>query len=197
MLDASSVPAVSERLNSLWTDSTVTPALLVRKTQLEADQIAAQQIQKRLHPEKLEQLAGYETEVFYQPCRAVGGDRRSRRPKKYQNCFSVLRRKLASARLVTTHENNWAPLGAINRGFDPFHEAINTRAPPLTWHRMKSQAICHHSKIRGRLFTSYSGRYGQLFWDNGIGTVDRNSKQLTVRVSEQVVTAARPVRRFE
>jgi serine phosphatase RsbU (regulator of sigma subunit) len=46
----------------------------VRKTQLEADQIAAQQIQKTLHPEKLEKLAGYEMEVFYQPYRAVGGD---------------------------------------------------------------------------------------------------------------------------
>jgi serine phosphatase RsbU (regulator of sigma subunit) len=47
---------------------------LVRKTQLEADQIAAQQIQKTLHPEKLEELAGCEMEVFYQPYRAVGGD---------------------------------------------------------------------------------------------------------------------------
>jgi serine phosphatase RsbU (regulator of sigma subunit) len=46
----------------------------VRKTQLEADQIAARQIQKTLQPEKLEELVGYEMEVFYQPYRAVGGD---------------------------------------------------------------------------------------------------------------------------
>jgi hypothetical protein len=46
----------------------------VRKTQLEADQIAAQQIQRTLHPDKLEALAGYEMEVLYQPFRAVGGD---------------------------------------------------------------------------------------------------------------------------
>lgn len=46
----------------------------VRKTQLEADQIAAQQIQKTLQPEKLEELAGYEMEVFYKPFHAVGGD---------------------------------------------------------------------------------------------------------------------------
>lgn len=46
----------------------------VRKTQLEADQIAAQQIQKTLQPERLEPLAGYEMEVYYQPFRAVGGD---------------------------------------------------------------------------------------------------------------------------
>jgi sigma-B regulation protein RsbU (phosphoserine phosphatase) len=46
----------------------------VRKTQLEAEQIAAQQIQKTLQPEKLEELVGYEMEVFYQPYRAVGGD---------------------------------------------------------------------------------------------------------------------------
>ena len=47
---------------------------IIRKTQLEADQIAAQQIQKTLQPEKLDQLAGYEMEVFYEPFRAVGGD---------------------------------------------------------------------------------------------------------------------------
>jgi serine phosphatase RsbU (regulator of sigma subunit) len=47
---------------------------IVRKTQLEADQIAAQQIQKTLQPEKLEELAGYEIKVLYQPFRAVGGD---------------------------------------------------------------------------------------------------------------------------
>lgn len=46
----------------------------IRKTQLESDQIAAQQIQKTLHPEKLEDLPGYEMEVFYKPFRAVGGD---------------------------------------------------------------------------------------------------------------------------
>jgi sigma-B regulation protein RsbU (phosphoserine phosphatase) len=47
---------------------------IVRKTQLEADQIAAQQIQKTLQPEKVEELPGYEMEVWYDPIRAVGGD---------------------------------------------------------------------------------------------------------------------------
>jgi sigma-B regulation protein RsbU (phosphoserine phosphatase) len=47
---------------------------IVRKTQLEADQIAAQQIQKTLQPEKLEELVGYEMELLYEPFRAVGGD---------------------------------------------------------------------------------------------------------------------------
>ena len=47
---------------------------VVRKTQLEADQIAAQQIQKTLQPEKLEELVGYELQVFCEPFRAVGGD---------------------------------------------------------------------------------------------------------------------------
>ena len=47
---------------------------IVRKTQLETDQIAAQQIQKTLQPEKLEELVGYEMEVFYEPFRAAGGD---------------------------------------------------------------------------------------------------------------------------
>ena len=46
----------------------------VRKTQLEADQIAAQQIQQTLHPQKLEELQGYKVETFYRPFRDVGGD---------------------------------------------------------------------------------------------------------------------------
>lgn len=46
----------------------------VRKTQLEADQFAAQQIQQTLHPQRLEPLPGYELEMFYRPLRGVGGD---------------------------------------------------------------------------------------------------------------------------
>lgn len=48
----------------------------VRKTQLEADQIAARQIQQTLQPgkENLEELPGYQLETFYKPFREVGGD---------------------------------------------------------------------------------------------------------------------------
>jgi len=46
----------------------------VRKTQLEKDQIAAQQIQQTLQPQELEKLPGYELEAFYKPLRGVGGD---------------------------------------------------------------------------------------------------------------------------
>jgi len=46
----------------------------VRKTQLEADQLAAQQIQQTLHPQKLEELQGYTVETYYKPFRDVGGD---------------------------------------------------------------------------------------------------------------------------
>ncbi len=46
----------------------------VRKTELEADQIAARQIQQTLIPQKLPKLPGYEVETFYQPLREVGGD---------------------------------------------------------------------------------------------------------------------------
>jgi phosphoserine phosphatase RsbU/P len=45
-----------------------------RKTQLEADQIAAAQIQRTLQPQKLDELPGYKLETFYKPFRAVGGD---------------------------------------------------------------------------------------------------------------------------
>ncbi|MGP8246166.1 MAG: PP2C family protein-serine/threonine phosphatase [Bryobacteraceae bacterium] len=46
----------------------------VRKTQLEADQIAARQIQLTLQPGKLDELPGYQLETFYKPFREVGGD---------------------------------------------------------------------------------------------------------------------------
>jgi phosphoserine phosphatase RsbU/P len=46
----------------------------VRKTQLEADEIAAEQIQQTLHPQKVEELPGYQLETFYKPLRGVGGD---------------------------------------------------------------------------------------------------------------------------
>jgi len=45
-----------------------------RKTQLEADQIAARQIQQTLQPQELNELLGYEVETFYRPFRDVGGD---------------------------------------------------------------------------------------------------------------------------
>ncbi|MDQ2843012.1 MAG: hypothetical protein M3Y72_18630 [Acidobacteriota bacterium] len=47
---------------------------LVRKTHLEADQIAGRQIQQTLQPETLGKLPGYEVEAFYEPFREVGGD---------------------------------------------------------------------------------------------------------------------------
>ena len=59
----------------------------VRKTQLEADQLAAQQIQQTLHPPKLQQLSGYQLEMFYRPLRDVGGDyfhRSTRRPDAHR-----------------------------------------------------------------------------------------------------------------
>ena len=46
----------------------------VRKTQLENEQIAAQQIQQTLQPQEVEELPGYELETFYKPIRGVGGD---------------------------------------------------------------------------------------------------------------------------
>jgi len=45
-----------------------------RKTQLEADQIAARQIQQTLTPAKVDDLPGYKVETFYKPLREVGGD---------------------------------------------------------------------------------------------------------------------------
>ena len=47
---------------------------LARKAQLEADQIAAQQIQQTLHPQNLEEWQDYKVETYYKPYREVGGD---------------------------------------------------------------------------------------------------------------------------
>lgn len=47
---------------------------LVRKTQLESDQMAARKIQQTLIPQTLEPLPGYEMKMLYQPFRDVGGD---------------------------------------------------------------------------------------------------------------------------
>lgn len=45
-----------------------------RKTQLEADQLSARQIQQTLQPKKLAPLPDYELETWYEPFREVGGD---------------------------------------------------------------------------------------------------------------------------
>ena len=47
---------------------------LIRKTQLESEQIAAQKIQKTLQPTTIDEIPGYEVDAFYKPLRAVGGD---------------------------------------------------------------------------------------------------------------------------
>jgi sigma-B regulation protein RsbU (phosphoserine phosphatase) len=47
---------------------------LIRKTQLESEQFAAQQIQKTLQPIAIDGIPGYQVIAFYKPLRAVGGD---------------------------------------------------------------------------------------------------------------------------
>ena len=47
---------------------------LIRKSQLEADQVAARQIQQTLTSAKVDEVPGYEVETFYKPLREVGGD---------------------------------------------------------------------------------------------------------------------------
>lgn len=46
----------------------------VRKTQLESDVIAAQQIQRTLQPDRIEPVSGYQFESWYKPFRDVAGD---------------------------------------------------------------------------------------------------------------------------
>ncbi|HYW39041.1 MAG TPA: SpoIIE family protein phosphatase [Terriglobales bacterium] len=57
-----------------WLQNGLLSSEFVRKTQLEADQIAARQIQQTLQPGKLEELPGFELEALYKPLREVGGD---------------------------------------------------------------------------------------------------------------------------
>jgi len=58
----------------LWIMNGMLTSEFIRKTQLESDRIAAQQVQRTLQPEKLEELPGYKVEAFYKPFRDVGGD---------------------------------------------------------------------------------------------------------------------------
>ncbi len=55
---------------------------LIRKTQLESEQLAAQKIQETLQPTTIGKLPGYEVDAFYKPLLAVDGDycRRPRAP---------------------------------------------------------------------------------------------------------------------
>jgi serine phosphatase RsbU (regulator of sigma subunit) len=55
------------------TNATLTSEL-VRKTQLETDQVAARRIQQTLIPQEVEAVPGYEVATFYRPFREVGGD---------------------------------------------------------------------------------------------------------------------------
>jgi serine phosphatase RsbU (regulator of sigma subunit) len=57
-----------------WIQNGLLTSEFLRKTQLETDQMAAQQIQRTLQPAQLEDLPGYELQAFYQPLREVGGD---------------------------------------------------------------------------------------------------------------------------
>ena len=57
-----------------WITNVMLTSEFVRKTQLESDLIAAQQIQRTLQPDKVEQLSGYQLESYYKPFRGVGGD---------------------------------------------------------------------------------------------------------------------------
>jgi sigma-B regulation protein RsbU (phosphoserine phosphatase) len=57
-----------------WITNVMLTSEFVRKTQLESDLIAAQQIQRTLQPDEIEPLPGYQVESYYQPFRSVGGD---------------------------------------------------------------------------------------------------------------------------
>ena len=57
-----------------WITNVMLTSEFVRKTQLESDLMAAQQIQRTLQPDKIEQLSGYQLKSYYKPFRGVGGD---------------------------------------------------------------------------------------------------------------------------
>lgn len=60
-------------LGYCFTNATLTSEL-VRKTELEADQNAARQIQQTLIPQAVEPVSGYAIATHYRPFRQVGGD---------------------------------------------------------------------------------------------------------------------------
>jgi len=131
-----------------------------RKTQLEADQIAARQIQQTLQPGKLTELPGYGVETFYKPFRAVGGD-----------YFDVI--ELAGNRTlfaVADVSGKGMPAALLAANIQALVRSIaNLEADPLVLARQINKHLCRYTpsdRFATAVFILLSRETGELTYVN-------------------------------
>lgn len=132
----------------------------VRKTQLEADQIAARQIQQTLQPKKLDTLPGYAVETFYEPFRDVGGD-----------YFDVI--ELAGNRTlfaVADVSGKGMPAALLAANIQALVRSIaNVEADPLALARQINKHLCRYTpddRFATAVFIVLSRDSGELTYVN-------------------------------
>jgi serine phosphatase RsbU (regulator of sigma subunit) len=131
-----------------------------RKTQLEADQIAAAQIQQTLQPQRLDELQGYELETFYKPFREVGGD-----------YFDVI--DLAGSRtlfVVADVSGKGMPAALLAANIQALVRIIaNLEADPLAMARQINKHLCRYTpsdRFATAVFILLSRETGELTYVN-------------------------------
>jgi serine phosphatase RsbU (regulator of sigma subunit) len=133
---------------------------LVRKTELEADQIAARQIQQTLIPRELPELPGYVVETFYQPLRAVGGD--------YFDVIDLPGNRTLFA--IADVSGKGMPAALLAANIQALVRSIaNVEANPLTLARQIDRHLCRYTpseRFATAVFIVLSRASGELTYVN-------------------------------
>ncbi len=132
----------------------------VRKTELEADQIAARQIQQTLIPRKLPELPGYVVETFYKPLREVGGD--------YFDVIDLPENRTLFA--VADVSGKGMPAALLAANIQALVRSIaSVEANPLTLARQINQHLCQYTpseRFATGVFIVLSRDSGELTYVN-------------------------------
>jgi serine phosphatase RsbU (regulator of sigma subunit) len=139
-----------------WLMNAMLTSEFVRKTQLEADQIAARQIQQTLQPGKLDELPGYEVETFYKPFREVGGD--------YFDVIELAGKRTLFA--VADVSGKGMPAALLAANIQALVRSIaNLEADPLAMARQINQHLCRYSpsdRFATAVFIALNRETGEL-----------------------------------
>jgi serine phosphatase RsbU (regulator of sigma subunit) len=139
-----------------WLMNAMLSSEFVRKTQLEADQIAARQIQQTLQPAKQDQLPGYEVETFYKPFREVGGD--------YFDVIELANKRTLFA--IADVSGKGMPAALLAANIQALVRSIaNLEADPLAMARQINQHLCRYSpsdRFATAVFILLSRETGEL-----------------------------------
>jgi serine phosphatase RsbU (regulator of sigma subunit) len=133
---------------------------LVRKTQLEADQIAARQIQQTLTPAEVDEVPGYVVETFYKPFRDVGGD--------YFDVIDLGERGTLFA--VADVSGKGMPAALLAANIQALVRSIaNLEADPLALARQINKHLCRYTpsdRFATAVFLLLNRETGVLTWVN-------------------------------